>query len=31
MTSKTLPDFSVPATGGKTFRLSDLRGRIVVI
>ncbi|MFN3884881.1 MAG: peroxiredoxin [Rhodocyclaceae bacterium] len=30
-TGQTVPDFSLPATGGKTFRLADLRGQAVVL
>lgn len=28
---KTIPDFALPATGGKTIRLSELKGQNVVI
>jgi peroxiredoxin Q/BCP len=31
MLNKTVPDFSLPATGGKTFKLSERRGKNVVI
>ena len=31
MLERTVPDFSLPATGGGTFRLSDQRGRPLVI
>ena len=31
MLGKKVPDFSVPATGGATFRLSDHKGRPVVL
>lgn len=30
-TGQTVPDFSLPATGGKIFRLADLRGQAVVL
>lgn len=31
LVGRSVPDFSVPATGGKTFRLSEQRGRHVVL
>ena len=31
MLDQPAPDFELPATGGSTFRLSDLRGRSVVL
>ena len=31
MTAKKIPDFSAPATGGKTFKLSDHAGHPVVL
>lgn len=31
MLNQAIPDFELPSTGGKTFRLSDYLGRILVI
>jgi peroxiredoxin Q/BCP len=31
MQGKPVPDFSLPSTGGSTFRLSSVRGSIVVL
>ena len=31
MTAKKLPDFSVPSTGGRTFKLSEHAGHPVVL